>query len=154
MIAMEAVFTKLHHYRVVLLSIFIFLGIRSLSMAYLLFVTVSILKYHQSCPPTSHLLVTTILLPDCFICIYMYIYVYIHTHKGASLVAQTANICLQCRRPRFYPWVRKIPWRKVCVLHFFQLEVFYLWFLNQQLIVNPGAYHMKLFCDYCYFGVS
>ena len=22
------------------------------------------------------------------------------------------RICLQCRRPRFYPWVRKIPWRK------------------------------------------
>ena len=22
------------------------------------------------------------------------------------------RICLQCRRPRFYPWVRKIPWRR------------------------------------------
>ena len=22
------------------------------------------------------------------------------------------RICLQCRRPGFYPWVRKIPWRR------------------------------------------
>ena len=22
------------------------------------------------------------------------------------------NVCLQCRRPRFYPWVGKIPWRR------------------------------------------
>ena len=22
------------------------------------------------------------------------------------------SICLQCRRPGFYPWVRKIPWRR------------------------------------------
>ena len=22
------------------------------------------------------------------------------------------NVCLQCRRPRFNPWVRKIPWRR------------------------------------------
>ena len=29
----------------------------------------------------------------------------------ASLVAQTI-ICLQCRRPRFNPWVGKIPWRR------------------------------------------
>ena len=28
------------------------------------------------------------------------------------LVAQTVRICLQCRRPRFDPWVRKIPWRR------------------------------------------
>ena len=28
-----------------------------------------------------------------------------------SLVAQMVKICLQCRRPRFNPWVRKIPWR-------------------------------------------
>ena len=31
---------------------------------------------------------------------------------GASLVAQTIRICLQCRRPRFDPWVGKMPWRK------------------------------------------
>ena len=30
-----------------------------------------------------------------------------------SLVAQAVkNICLQCRRPRFDPWVEKIPWRR------------------------------------------
>ena len=22
------------------------------------------------------------------------------------------RVCLQCRRPRFNPWVRKIPWRR------------------------------------------
>ena len=30
----------------------------------------------------------------------------------ASLVAQWQKICLQCSRPRFDPWVRKIPWRR------------------------------------------
>ena len=30
----------------------------------------------------------------------------------ASLVAQMQRIHLQCRTPRFYPWVRKIPWRR------------------------------------------
>ena len=29
-----------------------------------------------------------------------------------SLVAQMVKICLQCRRPRFNPWIRKIPCRK------------------------------------------
>ena len=27
-------------------------------------------------------------------------------------MAQTVKICLQCRRPGFNPWVRKIPWRR------------------------------------------
>ena len=30
----------------------------------------------------------------------------------ASLVAQQSRTCLQCRRGRFDPWVRKIPWRR------------------------------------------
>ena len=29
-----------------------------------------------------------------------------------SMVAQQSRICLQCRRPGFDPWVRKIPWRR------------------------------------------
>ena len=29
-----------------------------------------------------------------------------------SLVAQLVKICLQCWRPRFNPWVRKVPWRR------------------------------------------
>ena len=34
-------------------------------------------------------------------------------HGWASLVAQMVkNICLQCRRLGFIPWVRKIPWRR------------------------------------------
>ena len=36
---------------------------------------------------------------------------------GASLVAQLKRICLQYRRPRFNPWVRKIPWRRKCLTH-------------------------------------
>ena len=32
--------------------------------------------------------------------------------EGASLVAQMVRVCLQCRRPEFNPWVRKIPWRR------------------------------------------
>ena len=31
--------------------------------------------------------------------------------QGASLVAQTVKNLLQCGRPGFDPWVRKIPWR-------------------------------------------
>ena len=31
---------------------------------------------------------------------------------GASLVAQTVKVCLQCRRRGFDPWVGKIPWRR------------------------------------------
>ena len=29
-----------------------------------------------------------------------------------SLVVQLVKNRLQCRRPRFDPWVRKIPWRR------------------------------------------
>ena len=36
----------------------------------------------------------------------------LNTFLGYSLVAQRLSICLQCRRPGFNPWVRKIPWRR------------------------------------------
>ena len=32
-----------------------------------------------------------------------------YIYDRASLVAHTERICLQCRSPRFNPWVRKIP---------------------------------------------
>ena len=35
-----------------------------------------------------------------------------HYPIWASLVAQTEGIRLQCRRPRFDPWVGKIAWRR------------------------------------------
>ena len=40
--------------------------------------------------------------------------VYFNTESlllGASPVGQWLAICLQRRRPRFHPWVGKIPWR-------------------------------------------
>ena len=33
-------------------------------------------------------------------------------YSWVSLVAQLIKNCLQCRRPGFYPWVGKIPWRR------------------------------------------
>ena len=34
------------------------------------------------------------------------------TATRASLVSQLVRICLQCGRPQFNSWVRKIPWRR------------------------------------------
>ena len=43
--------------------------------------------------------------------------------SGTSLVAQLVKNRLQCRRPGFDPWVRKIPWRgKVYPFQYFGLE--------------------------------
>ena len=36
-----------------------------------------------------------------------------HCSQGTSLVAQMVKNLLKCRRPKFSPWVRKIPWRSV-----------------------------------------
>ena len=35
-----------------------------------------------------------------------------HSENEASLVAQIIRNPCQCRRSRFYPWIRKIPWRR------------------------------------------
>ena len=32
--------------------------------------------------------------------------------RRISLVVQKVDICLQCRRPKFNPWVEKMPWRR------------------------------------------
>ena len=37
---------------------------------------------------------------------------YTHTHTHTYTVAQMVRIRLQWRRPRFDPWVGKIPWRR------------------------------------------
>ena len=47
--------------------------------------------------------------------------------KWDSLVAQ-CRICLQCRRPGFDPWVRKILWRRE-------------WLLT--LVFSPGEFHKQ-----------
>jgi len=44
----------------------------------------------------------------------------------ASLVTQTVKNLLQCRRPGFYPWVGKIPWRRT-------------W--QPTLVFLPGEFH-------------
>ena len=64
--------------------------------------------------------------------IHVYIHIYIHVYAymcictytlcvcvcvcthiyGASMAAQMVNICLQCSRPGFDPWVRKTPCRR------------------------------------------
>ena len=39
-------------------------------------------------------------------------YIWIYMHYWASLVAELVKIYLQCRRPWFDSWVRKILWRR------------------------------------------
>ena len=51
-------------------------------------------------PRRKHLLISWLQSPSAVIPIAD---IYFITHKG---------VCLQCRRPRFNPWVGKIPWRK------------------------------------------
>ena len=48
------------------------------------------------------------------ICTVFCISIYLHCllYYWASVVAQTVNICLQCRRPGFDPCIRKISWRR------------------------------------------
>ena len=43
--------------------------------------------------------------------VYTHTHTHTHTHT-ASQVASWSRICLQCRRHRFDPWVRRIPWRR------------------------------------------
>ena len=35
-----------------------------------------------------------------------------HSHIGLPWWLRRSRICLQCRRPRFNPWVGKVPWRR------------------------------------------
>ena len=46
-----------------------------------------------------------------WIFIYTYCFAVSLCYIWASLVAQWWRICLQCRRPRIDPWVRKISWK-------------------------------------------
>ena len=50
-----------------------------------------------------------------FRCVHvLYMFVYMYVHILASLVAQTVKSPPAMQRPRFHPWVRKIPWRREC----------------------------------------
>ena len=42
----------------------------------------------------------------------MILYIENSQNKISSLVAQLVKNLLQCRKPGFDPWVRKIPWRR------------------------------------------
>ena len=42
----------------------------------------------------------------------MVLYIENSQNKISSLVAQLVKNLLQCRKPGFDPWVRKIPWRR------------------------------------------
>ena len=43
----------------------------------------------------------------------IFVNIYASNIEVVSLVAQMVkNVCIQCRKPRFYPWVRKTAWRK------------------------------------------
>ena len=45
--------------------------------------------------------------------LHFYIIYYIHTHaKDFPGGSEGRSVCLQCGRPRFDPWVGKIPWRR------------------------------------------
>ena len=36
----------------------------------------------------------------------------LHDYSRASWIAEMVRLCLQCGRPEFDPWVRKIPWSR------------------------------------------
>ena len=58
------------------------------------------------------------------------------TATRASLVSQLVRICLQCGRPQFNSWVRKIPWRRDSLPYPLQ----YYWAsLVAQIVKNPPA---------------
>ena len=48
---------------------------------------------------------------------YIYIYIYTHTHTHTHIYmgflgGSDGRVCLQCKKHRFDPWVRKIPWKR------------------------------------------
>ena len=47
-----------------------------------------------------------------YICLFVLIIVYILYPSGLPWWFRWQRICLQCGRPRFDPWVRKILWRR------------------------------------------
>jgi len=64
--------------------------------------------------------------------------------QWTSLVAQTvknlsADSCLQCRRPGFNPWVRKIPWRRKWLLKCLFRGSFPIVFLHHDFIFKEGS---------------
>ena len=44
-------------------------------------------------------------------CMHMYSFP-VHMVRVKTIWFRWSRVCLQCRRPEFDPWVRKIPWRK------------------------------------------
>ena len=65
----------------------------------------SVLKNRDITLPTKVRLVKAVF------CLFVFLVV-VYGCVRASLMAQRLNVCLQCGRPGFDPWVRKIPWRR------------------------------------------
>ena len=55
---------------------------------------------------------------DGWSCVLSLLFTWGQTMVGASLVAQRVSVCLQCGKPGFSPWVRKIPLEKEMAAHF------------------------------------
>ena len=56
-----------------------------------------------------HIRVYSIYTYKFYYILYMCTYIHILDFPGGS---DGKSVCLQCRRPRFDPWVRKMPWRR------------------------------------------
>ena len=61
--------------------------------------------------PIFFLLPTKVIKLTCGIYYKYFFEVFVNIHAHTFLVAQSLN-CLQCRRPGFNPWVRKLPWTR------------------------------------------
>ena len=47
-----------------------------------------------------------------YMCMYIYVYVYIYVYMRFLGGSDSKASCPPCGRPRFDPWVGKIPWRR------------------------------------------
>ena len=72
-----------------------------------------------------------------------------------SLVAQTVRVCLQCRRPRFDLWVRKIPsrrkWQPALVLR--SLVGYSSWCCKESDTTGRLSLSLPLFCPWVKGGL-
>ena len=71
-------------------------------------------------------------------CVCVYIYMYILYIWNIPWWLRRNSVCLQCRRPGFDPWVKKIPWRRK-------------W--RPTPVLSPGKFHkQRSLVGYCPWG--